>query len=106
MTEHIRTFGEFLESEGILALVRETQKRVNRELRRDPPRRWKRSRAITTVDPCVFLSAAGRCTVYEDRPIECSGAYVSSPPNQCSDPAATGSGPFTETSSASTIGRI
>jgi Fe-S-cluster containining protein len=39
--------------------------------------------------PCAFLDAAERCTVYDQRPSECGMAFVSSPPSQCSDPAAT-----------------
>ena len=38
--------------------------------------------------PCVFLDAAERCTVYEQRPAECGTTFVSSPALQCSDPAA------------------
>jgi Fe-S-cluster containining protein len=39
--------------------------------------------------PCAFLDATERCTVYDQRPSECGTAFVSSPPIQCSDPAAT-----------------
>ena len=41
------------------------------------------------VRPCVFLDAAERCTVYEERPRECGAALVVSPPERCSDPNAT-----------------
>lgn len=39
--------------------------------------------------PCALLDADERCTVYEQRPRECGSAFVFSPPEQCSDPAAT-----------------
>lgn len=39
--------------------------------------------------PCVFLGADERCTVYEQRPRECGAAFVFSPPEKCSDLAAT-----------------
>ncbi len=41
------------------------------------------------VRPCVFLDAAERCTVYEERPRDCGAAFVFSPPANCSDPGAT-----------------
>ena len=41
------------------------------------------------VRPCVFLDAAERCTVYEERPRDCGAAFVFSPPESCSDPNAT-----------------
>jgi Fe-S-cluster containining protein len=34
--------------------------------------------------PCVFLSDTERCTIYEDRPVECGAAFVSSDPELCS----------------------
>ncbi len=34
--------------------------------------------------PCVFLSDAERCTIYDDRPVECGAAFVSSDPPLCS----------------------
>ncbi len=39
--------------------------------------------------PCAFLGADERCTVYEQRPRECGAAFVFSPPEMCSDLAAT-----------------
>jgi len=39
--------------------------------------------------PCAFLEpTTERCTVYDQRPSECGMAFVSSPPINCSDPAA------------------
>jgi Fe-S-cluster containining protein len=38
--------------------------------------------------PCVFLDAAERCTVYQERPRDCGAAFVFSPPADCSDPTA------------------
>lgn len=37
--------------------------------------------------PCVFLGSDERCTIYEDRPGTCGFHFVSSPPEQCSDPS-------------------
>lgn len=40
--------------------------------------------------PCVFLSDTERCTIYDERPVECGAAFVSSDPPLCSstDPKA------------------
>jgi Fe-S-cluster containining protein len=34
--------------------------------------------------PCIFLSPGERCTIYEDRPVECGTHFVFSPPELCS----------------------
>lgn len=39
--------------------------------------------------PCVFLGADERCTVYQDRPSICGAYLVTSPAPACSDPTAT-----------------
>lgn len=69
--------------------------RLMRE-RRDTPALRKRLRDAAArmeavgadghVGPCVFLDAAERCTIYDDRPAACGAHLVSSPAERCARP--------------------
>lgn len=53
---------------------------------RDAAEKMEAVRESPLVGPCVFLDAAERCTIYDDRPSVCGTHLVSSPPGCCADP--------------------
>lgn len=53
---------------------------------RDVAEQMESERSLGFVSPCVFLDAAERCTIYEDRPSVCARHLVSSPAEQCAIP--------------------
>jgi Fe-S-cluster containining protein len=55
---------------------------------RDAAERMESVDARGVVGPCVFLDAAERCSVYEDRPSVCGTHLVSSPAELCANPDA------------------
>ncbi len=53
---------------------------------RDAAERMEAVGADGHVGPCVFLDAAERCTIYDDRPAVCGAHLVSSPAEHCARP--------------------
>jgi Fe-S-cluster containining protein len=67
--------------------------RLKRENRDTPELRAELKRAAHAMEtvprskhftPCVFLGSDERCTIYEDRPLNCGMHFVSSPAENCS----------------------
>lgn len=52
----------------------------------DAAERMESAQSFGNVGPCVFLDAAERCTIYDDRPSVCGTHLVSSPAEHCARP--------------------